>query len=95
MDDLVRQDIKLLRQAGKTVLEDFFQRIEHLKNKPKSFKSLQPPLKGFRKVKFSKQYRIVYSLDEAQRQVLILGVGTRQEIYERLAVRSEQKISTP
>jgi len=91
MDDLVRQDINLLRLAGKKVLKDFFEKIEHLKYKPKSFKSLQAPLEGFRKIKFSKQYRIVYSLDDIQRQVLILGVGTRKEIYERLAIRSEQR----
>ncbi len=88
LDDYVKEDIKALRKEKKAVLKALEDKLKQLQHKPKSFKELRHQLKGFRKAKFKKHFRIIYSVDDKSKKVSIIAIGTHQNIvYDVVKLR--------
>lgn len=95
IDDLVKADIRLLRFEKKAVVEEFEETLDNVQKRPKSYGRLDAKLKGYRKAKFKKIFRIIYSIDERAKRVILLIVGKRtkdeHDVYQRLSLRLQQK----
>lgn len=57
------------------------QLIKEIQTEPYGFKELGGRLKGLRSARFG-NYRIVYSIDERQRAVILASVRPRERAYE-------------
>ena len=86
-DERAKADLRLVRQAPKKVVDAIRQRLADIERKPKSFNELTKPLSGFRKVKVTGNYRIIYSVEEQRRQVLIMAIGPREYVYHLMLER--------
>lgn len=58
------------------------ERIDSLSQQPMLGKPLTGTLKGSRSLRVGR-YRVIYKVDTAKKEVLIINVGHRRDIYDR------------
>jgi mRNA-degrading endonuclease RelE of RelBE toxin-antitoxin system len=58
------------------------QTLEEIANDPYSFKELKGKFKNLRSARFGKQ-RIIYTIIESKKEVVLLAVEPRSSVYER------------
>ena len=75
-----RDEIKLLHPAIKPVIKS---RIRKLSDNPYSGKALERELSGYFSYRV-KRFRIIYKIDEPNRNLEIHHIGHRKDIYELL-----------
>jgi mRNA-degrading endonuclease RelE of RelBE toxin-antitoxin system len=56
--------------------------LEDVANDPYSFKELKGKFRNLRSARFGK-YRIIYTIIEARKEVILLAVEPRRSVYER------------
>jgi mRNA-degrading endonuclease RelE of RelBE toxin-antitoxin system len=83
----VRKDFrKLDKQAQQQVLVS----LEELQESPHLGVMLATPFEHLRKLQFScngVQYRIIYQVNDSEMEILIVIIGTRENIYSELKKR--------
>jgi len=75
-----------LRRLDPSVRRKVLAAIETLAEEPYRGKPLQLTLKGFRSWRTG-DYRIVYTIVETEVEIIVIGLGHRREVYERLTRR--------
>jgi len=58
------------------------QTLEEIANDPYSFKELKGKFRNLRSARFSK-HRIIYTITESKKEVVLLAVEPRSSVYER------------
>ena len=75
-----------LRRLDPSVRRKVLAALETLAEEPYRGKPLQLTLKGFRSWRTG-DYRIVYTIVETEVEIIVIGLGHRREVYERLTRR--------
>lgn len=74
---------KMIRKLSPEMRELCKNAIEHIAGNPYAGKLLKSPFEEFRSFRTS-AYRIVYSMKEKKITVIVVAVGHRRDIYEKL-----------
>jgi len=80
-DKPVERDLKELSKHGNKVIKAFEKVLVEILENPTRFKMLEGNLSPMRTARFSKDYRIIYLVDEKTEEVYILAVGDRKNVY--------------
>lgn len=92
LDDWSADDLRQLQREKKTIRVACDELLTRISLRPKSYKQLRPPLKGFRKAKFGgNDFRVIFSTDDHRKAVFIIAIGSRQNIYEKVMMPIRQK----
>ena len=78
---LTRSFLKDLRKLDKADNRRILQTIEVLKADPYIGKNLRGQLEGFRSLRVG-DFRVIYTVDESARVVMLRAVGRRSVVYE-------------
>ena len=74
---------KMIRKLSPEIRELCKNAMEHIAVNPYAGKSLKGPLAEYRSFRTS-EYRIVYTVEEKRITVVVIAVGHRRDIYEKL-----------
>jgi len=74
---------KMIRKLSPEMRELCKNAIEHVAENPYAGKLLKSPFEELRSFRTS-SYRIVYSVEEKKITVIVVAVGDRRDIYEKL-----------
>lgn len=83
-----RKDLKSLSPEIRNQIDSVY--FPLLSADPYIGKALKPPFKGYRSFSFTnegKEYRILYKIEKNELVVLIIMVGSRENIYDKLKRR--------
>ena len=73
---------QLLKKSDESVKRRFLEKVDLLAENPASGKPLKGPLKGQFSLRFG-DYRIIYEIDYAEKEIIVMSVGPRGRIYNR------------
>jgi mRNA interferase RelE/StbE len=73
---------QLLKKSDESVKRRFSEKVDLLAENPASGKPLKGPLKGQFSLRFG-DYRLIYVIDYAKKEVIVTSVGHRGRIYNR------------
>lgn len=76
---------KALKRLPKNLRQQLIEKISILSSQPTAGEPLNPPLniyRSFHTALAGSQYRILYAIAEAQREIVIVYAGTRENFYE-------------
>ncbi len=76
------RDLARLLKADKRLAGRVSDKIESLSQQPMSGKPLKGALKGNRSLRVG-SYRVIYRVDAVKREVLVINVGQRRDVYNR------------
>ena len=76
------RNLARLLKADKRLARRVSERIESLSQQPMSGKPLKGPLKGNRSLRVG-SYRIIHRVDTVKREVLVMNVEHRRDVYNR------------
>jgi mRNA interferase RelE/StbE len=74
---------KMIRKLSPEIREVCKNAIEYIAENPYEGKSLKGPLNEYRSFRES-DYRIVYTVEEKRITIIVVAVGHRRDIYEKL-----------
>lgn len=74
---------KMIRKLSPELRDVCKNAVEYIAQNPYEGKPLKSPFEGLRSFRTS-AYRIVYSIEEKKITVIIVAVGHRRDIYEKL-----------
>lgn len=73
---------QLLKKSDESVKRRFLEKVDLLAENPASGTPLKGRLKGLFSLRFG-DYRIIYEIDYAKKEVIVTSVGPRGRIYNR------------
>ncbi len=73
---------QLLKRSNQSLERRFLENIDSLAQDPMLGKPLKGQLRGQFSLRFG-NYRIVYEVDKAEREVIVTDVGHRKDVYNR------------
>jgi mRNA interferase RelE/StbE len=74
---------KMIRKMSPEIRELCKNALEHIAANPYSGKRLKGPLAEYRSFR-TNEYRIVYTVEEKRITVIVVAVGHRRDIYEKI-----------
>ena len=83
--NLFEKRIKSLGK-NKALLGELGKKIEKLQSDPFFGKPLRYRLAGYRSLRVKGKYRLIYKINEAEKEVTLVAFGHRRAVYDILAV---------
>lgn len=77
-----RKQIERFKKKDNVLMEELRKKVEKLRDRPYSGKSLKYRLSHHRSLRVKGKYRLVYKVDENESTVTLVAFGHRKEIYE-------------
>lgn len=78
------KQIEKIKKKDKVVMEETIKKVEKLREMPYTGKPLKYRLAPYRSVRVKGKYRLVYKVDEEEKEVVLVAFGHRKEIYRFL-----------
>ena len=78
------KQIEKIKKKDKTLTEEAMKKVEKLQEMPYTGKPLEYRLAPYRSVRVKRKYRLVYRVDEEEKEVALVAFGHRKEIYKFL-----------
>ena len=76
------KQIEKIKKKDKALMEEAMKKVEKLQQIPYTGKPLEYRLAPYRSVGVKGKYRLVYRVDEEEKEVLLVAFGHRKEIYK-------------
>jgi len=76
------KQIEKIKKKDKALMEEAMKKVEKLQQIPYTGKPLEYRLAPYRSVRVKGKYRLVYRVDEEEKEVLLVAFGHRKEIYK-------------
>ena len=76
------KQIEKIKKKDKALMEEAMKKVEKLQQMPYTGKPLEYRLAPYRSVRVKGKYRLVYRVDEEEKEVLLVAFGHRKEIYK-------------
>ena len=76
------KQIEKKKKKDKALMEEAMKKVEKLREIPYAGKPLEYRLAPYRSVRVKGKYRLVYRVDEEEKEVLLVAFGHRKEIYK-------------
>jgi len=76
------KQIEKIKKKDKALMEEAMKKVEKLQQIPYTGKPLEYRLAPYRSVRVKGKYRLVYRVDEEEKEVLLVAFGYRKEIYK-------------
>ena len=76
------KQIEKIKKKDKALMEQAMKKVEKLQQIPYTGKPLEYRLAPYRSVRVKGKYRLVYRVDEEEKEVLLVAFGHRKEIYK-------------
>ncbi|SNQ62847.1 type II toxin-antitoxin system RelE family toxin [Candidatus Methanoperedens nitratireducens] len=86
---LFEKKIKKFKK-DKGLVADLKKKIEKLLSDPFIGKPLEYPLVNFRSIRIKGKYRLVYKLDENDKELVLVPFGHRKDIYQLMVLSSKK-----
>ncbi|VVB86761.1 ParE toxin of type II toxin-antitoxin system, parDE [uncultured archaeon] len=77
-------------KKDKGLVVELKKKIEKLFSNPLIGKPLESPLGNFRSIRVKGKYRLVYKLNENDKELFLVAFGHRKNIYELLVLASRK-----
>jgi addiction module RelE/StbE family toxin len=74
--------IEKIKKKDKTLMEEATKKVEKLQEMPYTGKPLEYRLAPYRSVRVRGKYRLVYRVNEEEKEVVLVAFGHRKEIYK-------------
>ena len=74
---------KMIRKLSPEIRDACKNAIEHISENPFAGKQLKEPMSGLRSFRTS-SYRIIYKVEQRKITIIVIAVGHRRDIYEKL-----------
>ena len=75
------KQIEKIKKKNKALMEAAAKKAEKLQGMPYTGKPLKYRLAPYRSVRVKGKYRLVYRVDEEEKEVVLVAFGHRKEIY--------------
>ena len=76
------KQIEKIKKKDKALMEEAMKKVEKLQQMPYTGKPLEYRLAPYRSVRVKGKYRLVYRVNEEEKEVLLVAFGHRKEIYK-------------
>ena len=76
------KQIERMKKKDKTLMEEVMKKVEKLQKMPYAGKPLKYRLVPYRSVRVKGKYRLVYKVNEEEKEVTLVAFGHREEIYK-------------
>ena len=74
--------IEKIKKKDKVLMEEAMKKVEKLQEMPYAGKLLEYRLAPYRSVRVKEKYRLVYKVDEEEKEVKLVAFGHRKDIYK-------------
>ncbi|NJD78706.1 MAG: type II toxin-antitoxin system mRNA interferase toxin, RelE/StbE family [Candidatus Methanoperedens sp.] len=87
--NLFAKKIKKFKK-DKELVADLKKKIEKLLSDPFIGKPLEYPLANFRSIRIKGKYRLIYKLNENDKELVLVAFGHRKDIYQLMVLFSKK-----
>ncbi len=84
------KQIEKIKKKDKALMEEATKKVEKLQEMPYTGKSLKYRLAPYRSVRVKGKYRLVYRVNEEEKEVILVAFGHRKEIYRFMMFLQEE-----
>ncbi len=84
------KQIEKTKKKDKALMEEVAKKVEKLQAMPYTGKPLKYRLAPYRSVRVRGKYRLVYRVDEEEKEVILAAFGHRKEIYRFMMFLQEE-----
>lgn len=84
------KQIEKIKKKDKSLMEEATKRVEKLQDMPYTGKPLKYGLAPYRSVRVKGKYRLLYRVDEEDKEVILVAFGHRKEIYRLMMFLREE-----
>ncbi len=81
--------IQKIKKKDKALSEEAMKKVEKLLETPNAGKDLSYRLSSYRSVRVRGKYRLVYKVDEEEKEITLIAFGHRKEIYRLMMFLEE------
>lgn len=81
--------IQKIKKKDNALSEEAMKKTEKLQETPYSGKVLSYRLSSYRSIRVKGKYRLVYKVDEEEKEITLIAFGHRKEIYKLLMFLEE------
>ena len=82
--------IEKIKKKDKALMEEGMKKAEKLQEMPYTGKPLRYKLAPYRSIRVKGKYRLVYRVDEEEKEVVLVAFGHREEIYKFMMFLREE-----
>ena len=84
------KQIEKLKKKDRALMEETAKRVEKIHEAPDSGKALKYELDPYRSVRVKGKYRLVYTVNEEEKEIILVAFGHRKEIYKFMMLMREE-----
>ncbi|MBN1454732.1 MAG: type II toxin-antitoxin system RelE/ParE family toxin [Methanomicrobia archaeon] len=84
------KQIEKLKKKDRTLMEETAKRVEKLQDAPYTGKALKYELNPYRSIRVKGRYRLVYKVNDAEKDIILVAFGHRKEIYKLMMLLREE-----
>ena len=77
-----KKQIDRAKKKDKALVEELVKKVRKLQESPYSGKPLKHRLSQYRSLRVKGKYRLIYTVDENESEVVLAAFGHREEVYE-------------
>ena len=81
------KQIAKIKKKDKPLMEEAMKKVEKLREMPFMGKPLEYRLAPYRSVRVRRKYRLVYRVNEEEKEVTLVAFGHRKEIYKLMLLQ--------
>jgi len=82
--------IEKIKKKDKALMQETAKKVEKLQEVPYTGKLLKYRLAPYRSVRVKGKYRLVYKVNEEEKEVILVAFGHRKEIYKFMMFLQEE-----
>lgn len=86
---IFKKQIENLNKKNKELMKELMQKVKKLYGTPYSGKPLKYRLSNYRSLRVKGKYRLIYMVDENEREVTLVAFGHREDIYKLMLLSFE------
>ncbi len=86
---IFKKQIENVKKKNKVLMKELVQKVKKLYDSPHSGKPLKYRLSNFRSLRVKGKYRLIYMVDENEREVTLVAFGHREDIYKLMLLSFE------
>jgi addiction module RelE/StbE family toxin len=84
------KQIEKIKKKDKALMQETAKKVEKLQEVPYTGKLLKYRLAPYRSVRVKGKYRLVYKVNEEDKEVILVAFGHRKEIYKFMMFLQEE-----
>jgi addiction module RelE/StbE family toxin len=86
---IFKKQIENTNKKNKVLMKELMQKVKKLYDTPYSGKPLKYRLSNYRSLRVKGKYRLIYVVDENEREVTLVAFGHREDIYKLMLLSFE------